>query len=108
MRNCEAERLGGDEIDDEIELGRLLDRDVGGLRSVENLVDKIAGAPEQVREICSIRHQSARFDEFPKTGHRRQPRGERQSVDANPVGVYERVGTDIKGVGAALESFEGG
>ena len=25
-RDCEAERLGGDQIDDQIELGRLLDR----------------------------------------------------------------------------------
>ena len=29
----EAERLGGLEIDDEIEFGRLLDRDIGGLRA---------------------------------------------------------------------------
>jgi hypothetical protein len=32
MRNSKPERLGGLEIDDEIEFGRLLDRDVGGLR----------------------------------------------------------------------------
>ena len=42
----EAERFGGLEIDDEIEFGRLLDRDVGRLRSAQNLVDKVGGAPE--------------------------------------------------------------
>ena len=40
--------------------------------------------------------------------HRRQSRGERQGVDANPVGGYERVGTDIKRLRAALERLEGG
>jgi hypothetical protein len=31
LRNLDAERLGGFHVDDQIELGRLLDRDVGGL-----------------------------------------------------------------------------
>ena len=38
-RDFEAERLGGGQIDDEIEFGRLLDRKVGGLRTAQNLVD---------------------------------------------------------------------
>src|SRR5215469_6257753 len=38
-RHGEAERLRGRQIDDEVELGRLLDRDVGWLRSAQNLVD---------------------------------------------------------------------
>jgi hypothetical protein len=37
----------------------------------------------------------------------RQSRAERQGVDANAVGVYERVARDIKGVDAACERFEG-
>ena len=45
--------LGGLEIDDQIELGRLLDRQVGGLRPAQDLVDIIAGAPEQVGEVGS-------------------------------------------------------
>jgi hypothetical protein len=35
-------------------------------------------------------------------------RPERQGVDANPVGVYERVGDDIKSIRTALERLEGG
>ena len=62
----EAERLGGVQVDDEIELGRLLDRDVGRLRPAQNLVDIVGGAPEQVREVWSIGHQTARFDVLPR------------------------------------------
>src|SRR3954462_3881863 len=38
-RHYEAERLGGRQIDDEIEFGRLLDRKIGRLRPAQNLVD---------------------------------------------------------------------
>src|ERR1700674_3678301 len=58
----QAERLGGRQIDDEIEFGRLLDRDVGRLRPAQNLVDIVGGAPEQVREVWPIGHQTSRFD----------------------------------------------
>ena len=37
MRNSKPERFGGLEIDDEIEFGRLLDRQVAGLRPAQNL-----------------------------------------------------------------------
>jgi hypothetical protein len=33
-----------DQVNDELELGRLLDRNIGGLRPA-NLVDQVAGAP---------------------------------------------------------------
>jgi len=44
LRNVQAERLRGRKIEDQIELGRLLNRDVGGLRPAQNLVDQVAGA----------------------------------------------------------------
>src|SRR5262249_9245544 len=49
--HVDAERLGGREINNEIELGRLLDREVGWLRPPQNLVDKVASTPEQVWEV---------------------------------------------------------
>jgi len=52
----EAQRFRGGQVNDEIELGRLLDRDVGGLRPAQNLVNIVGGAPMQVREVCSIGH----------------------------------------------------
>ena len=44
-RHGEVERLGGDQIYNEVEFGRLLDRKIGGLRPPQNLVDQVAGAP---------------------------------------------------------------
>ena len=95
-RHFKAQRPRGRQIDDEVELDRLLDRDVAWLRPAQNLVDIIGGAPEQVREVRSIGHQTSRFDELPKTVHRWQSRGQRQGIDANAVGVNERVDTDIQ------------
>ena len=42
-RHVEAERLGGLEVDDELELGRLLDRQVGRFLALENAADVDAG-----------------------------------------------------------------
>src|SRR5215468_8431753 len=36
QRDCEAERLGGLHVDDELDFGRLLDRQLGGLLAFEN------------------------------------------------------------------------
>jgi hypothetical protein len=38
-RHFEPERLGGRQVDGQLELGRLLDREIGGLRPPQNLVD---------------------------------------------------------------------
>jgi hypothetical protein len=47
-RHGEAERLGGLEVDDEIELGRLLNREVSRLGSAQNLVNNLCCTSEQV------------------------------------------------------------
>ena len=47
-RNRQADLLCRFEIDDELELRRLLDRQVGGLCAFQNLVDISGGAPVQV------------------------------------------------------------
>src|SRR5437588_6794741 len=44
--HVEPERLGSGQVDDEIELGWLLDRQVARLRSMQNLVDIVGRAPE--------------------------------------------------------------
>ena len=38
VRDCQAQRLGGLEVDDELELGGLLDRKIGGLGTFEDPV----------------------------------------------------------------------
>src|SRR5216684_4444636 len=37
LRDCQAKGLGGLEVDDQLELGGLLDREVAGFRTPENL-----------------------------------------------------------------------
>src|SRR5262245_18325358 len=72
-----AEYLGGGEVNDEIELGRLLDRDVGRCRPTQHRVDIVTRAAKKTRKIWSIRHQPSRHSPFPKTVHGRQPRTQR-------------------------------
>jgi hypothetical protein len=55
-----------------------------------------------------VGHQTARFDVFATAVHRRYPHGRRQDVDANQVGEYNRVSTNIKCVRVAFERIEGG
>src|ERR1700730_14316513 len=106
-RNRQAEHLGGRQIDDKIELGRLLDRDVARLHPAQNLVDKIGGAPEQVREVRSVGYQTARFDLLTLAVNCRQSCGECQGIDANLVSGYERVANNIKCIRTTLDRLEG-
>src|SRR5262245_16986933 len=95
-RYVESERLGGDQIDDQIELGRLFNRKVGGFCSAQNLVDIVASAPVQIQEIGSVGHHASGFDVLPGNVRRRESRSERQDIDAHPVGEDERVPHDVE------------
>jgi hypothetical protein len=54
LRHREAERLGGLEIDDQLEFGRPLDRQIGGLGALEDLSDVNANLAIDCREARSI------------------------------------------------------
>ena len=64
-RHVEAERLGGLEVDDQLELGRVLHRQVARLLALEDAVDIAGGAPENVQGVRRIRHQAALHDRLP-------------------------------------------
>src|SRR3984893_11921105 len=102
----QAQRLGGCQVYDEVELGRLLDGDITRLRPAQNFVDIACGAPVKVWVVWSIGHQNCGLDVFLGDVNRRQSRAERQGVDSNDVSEHERVGNDIKGVSVALEPLE--
>src|SRR5262245_50360832 len=75
--NCEPERFSRDQVINLVKFGRLLDRNVGRYRSAQDLVDGAGGASEQVRVVCSIGHQTRRFDVVSSPMYCRQSRAQR-------------------------------
>jgi hypothetical protein len=72
-RHGEAEAVSSLHIDHQLELGRLLDRQVRRLCTLEDLVHVDSGAPIQIRKVRSVGHKAAEID-IPLGGiHRRQP-----------------------------------
>jgi hypothetical protein len=59
--NCEADLLGGFQIDDELKLLRLLHGEIRWLRALQNLVHVNSGAPVQVEQVHAIGHEPAGF-----------------------------------------------
>src|SRR5262249_60550669 len=97
------ERFGRGQIDDEIEPSRLLDWDIGRLRPSQDSVDIVRRAPVEAWEVRRIRDETSRFDHFAVGVHCGQPRGEREAMDPNLVGVGERFTNNIKGLRATLK-----
>ena len=62
QRHLEAERPSRLQVDDELEFGRLQDRQIGGLRTLEDLTGVGADLTIHVRTIGIVGHQSAGFD----------------------------------------------
>src|SRR6202043_3501541 len=58
VRNDTTPRACGLQIDDEIELGWLLDRNIARFRPTQNFVDVVGAAPEHVRLVWRIGHQT--------------------------------------------------
>src|SRR2546427_12236157 len=69
----DPERLGGLEIDDQLELHRLLDGQVSGLAALQNLVHVGGGAPVEIGVIRAVAHEAASLRDLPPPEHRRQP-----------------------------------
>src|SRR6185503_8700367 len=68
----QSERLRGLEVDDQFELRRLLDWEVGGLGVLQDLVDVGRGLAKLLGSIGPIRHEKARFNLFHSVCHRRE------------------------------------
>src|SRR5947209_4677395 len=98
----QAERLGRLQIDDEIELDRLLYRHVGWLFAAQYLVGEFSSASKQVGEIRAIGHQPAGVDELPEAEDRRN-----SLFGDNPqylvlVRVHERFAQHVKSIWTPL------
>src|SRR5439155_17477767 len=85
LRHRESERLGGLEVDDQLELGRLLDGQIPGLRTLENLVHVGGGAAVQVRKVRAIGHETPGIHSLPPRVHCRQPVLCRQVYEASAL-----------------------
>jgi len=58
----QAERLGGLEVDHELELGRLLDREVAGLGTTKDLVNVTCGAAILLKRVRAVRDETICLD----------------------------------------------
>src|SRR6516162_6111803 len=70
--NLDAERLSGLEVNHQLELGRLLDRQIGRLRTSKYLVYEAYCAPIQITKRSPIRHQPPSLGKLPQPINRGQ------------------------------------
>src|SRR6516162_4055108 len=63
-RNGETEYLGSLRVDDQLELARLHDREVGRFRAFEDAADVDPYLMPRIRDVGPVAHQSADFSEF--------------------------------------------
>src|SRR5205823_2493706 len=71
LRHRQAERLRGLNVDDQLELGRLLDRQIGRLGAFEDLAGVSAQLAPYADETSAIANQAAGLDKFTKSIDRR-------------------------------------
>jgi hypothetical protein len=64
-RNGDAEHGGGLDVEDQLELARLYDRQVGGLRTLDDAASVRAGLAPRIVNVGSITHQPTGFGKFP-------------------------------------------
>src|SRR5437763_599070 len=100
--NGEAEGLGCLEVDDQLELHRLLHRQVGGFRPLEDAIHVVGGAAEEVRQVRSIGHQTASHDPYPAGKHARQVLLGGELRDVLSVHIDERIPQDEERIRACL------
>src|SRR5499433_1038857 len=99
-RHVEAERLGGDQVDDQVEFGRLHDGQVGRLGALENFVHVGRCAAIQVRIAYSVADQSPGIDELARAINRRQPMLHRKVDDALLICLRDSIYHNDECVGA--------
>src|SRR5713101_3479590 len=64
LRNREPDGLRRLEVDDQLELGRLLDGQVGRLGALQDLVNMAGSTPKEICDARTIAHERTRLGEF--------------------------------------------
>ena len=90
-RHFEAERLGGLEVDHQLERGRQLDGKIGRFRAFENFVNVVCPAPRQRGPIDPVGRETTGHRERALFGHHRQAMSRRELGELGPVPDEERL-----------------
>src|SRR6516225_7673067 len=94
LRDGEAERLGGFEVDDQVELGWLLDRQASCPLAFENAARKEAQLVEHIRETGPVAYQTARCTVLRIWIHRRHRMALCQRNNSRALACEERIRRD--------------
>ena len=95
----QPKRLRGLEVDDELELRRLLDGEIGRLGALQDLRHVGGSAPERVPEVRRIAHEATRLHVLPDGIYPRQAVLLREFGDPPPVVKEHHIGGDDEGAG---------
>ena len=98
-RHCEAEHPGGLVVDDQLELGRLHNRQVCGLCALEDAAGIDADLTICIRNAGSVAHQSAGFGNFTRGICRGEHVAGRQLDQLHTPADEKGVSADEEGVG---------
>src|SRR6266511_5948084 len=72
LRDRQPERLGGLSIDDQLELRRLLHREVSRVRPFQDLVHINGGAAIEICSVRAVAQEASSLDVFSRSKHGRQ------------------------------------
>src|SRR5262245_33255170 len=95
VRDGEPERLGGHQIDDEVEFGRLFDRNVDRFRPAQNRVDMLGCAPVEMHVVDAVGYKTSSLYELARAVDCRQARALRKGIDSSSIGEGEQIATDV-------------
>src|SRR6266545_781710 len=98
LRDRQPERLRGLEVDDQLELLRLLDRQVAGFRTFEDAIDVTGGATRHLHEVRSVRHQPTRLGLRAQQVERGEPRARYELRKPRRRVVEHRITSDQQGL----------
>src|SRR6516162_3319621 len=99
-----AERLGGLEVDDELEFGRQHHRQVGRLLALEDSAGILTNLTVRPRDARAITNQPTDLDKFAPSVGRRQRMTFGKCDDFNAPVHEKRIGSDEERVGVLLDS----
>src|SRR5215475_10336665 len=96
FRNGQSKGLCSLEVYDQLEFGRQLNRQVRGIRTLENEIDIRCCAPEQIRRIVAERYQASALREVAIAVNRREAVSDRQLDDEVAVSQCHGMRRDNK------------